>query len=677
MQSCFINFCMFKFFLRSIKLVFGLIVSLLLALTAWAAANAEYWNASPVNLLSEVTYLEDAQMELNIEDVRQLPPEQFRPLQHANFGYSSSRFWLRIPLQHTQDGLPQKILELAHFDISELVLHVPNQTPIRAGLDVPLNDRLWPHRFYAFPLMLSEHLEYYYLEVRSKNAIVLPLTLWEPTDFMRYSLQTNLWQALYHGALGVLAIYNFLIFLSLRERSFFFYSLFASFMGLGMFALNGLMRQFVWPPQIPWSEGIHLTLIAFTIASAIYFTQSFLNTATNLTRLHWTMHGVAILALFQALAFWLGASPLWLAIGLSFLNLITAGFAIIAGVLSWRADNSNARLFLLAWGVLCVGAIIAALHNFGWVPSNPLTAYALQLSSCVEMLLLSFTLAERIRLERHNREIAQTEALELWQALVDSLRESEKRLEETVEVRTAELNRSLKNERDLLDRYVRFGALIAHEFRNPLAIIKSQLSLIEKEKNWANTQWIYPYLNSINAAANRLKNLFEDWLQNDRLRQTQLELNIIDLPLSGWLEDVVEDLRDCYSGRYIDLCCIEPLPDLQADEALLRCAIHNLIDNAIKYSPIDSTVEIMVEIRDHMVGIAVVNQGQGIPPEKREMIFTDYGRANTDRGLYGLGLGLALVKRVVDLHRGWIEFNSETPQGTVFCLWLPITNLAN
>ncbi|MDD2761124.1 MAG: HAMP domain-containing sensor histidine kinase, partial [Methylomonas sp.] len=356
--------------------------------------------------------------------------------------------------------------------------------------------------------------------------------------------------------------------------------------------------------------------------------------------------------------------------GMSMGAIVTGGLMIAAAFLSWRAGNRSARLFLLAWGVLALGAVVSGMYNFGLLPTNILTAYSVQLSSSAEMLLLSFALAERIRLERNARESAQTEALCARQSLVETLRESEAKLEKTVAERTAELNRSLQNERSLLDRYVRFGALISHEFRNPLAIIKSQLALIEKERQHGLNH-IERRLGAIASAAGRLGVLFEEWLQSDRLRRQVQEPTPIAIPFGAWLEEVVDDCRDCYVNTPIELHIADGLPNIYADEAMLRIAIHNLVDNAAKYAPAGTTIGIEALERDGMVGIAIIDRGPGIAPEHRDAIFADYFRSVPEGRVAGLGLGLAFVKKIVALHRGRIELESELGVGTGFWLWLP------
>lgn len=634
------------------------------------AGHAFAAEATRVDLTAKAEYLEDRQGTLSLADVEGPAASRFAPMKDGNLGYSRSTFWFRIPLAEEHGDVANRLLEVAFFDLNHVAFYAPDRPPVVAGQDYPINAKVWPHRFYVFPLTLTGEPRYYYLQVRSDNSVTVPLTLWEPAAFADETQKIYLAQALYFGELLALLIYNLLIFLSLRERVFLLYSLFVSCMGLAMLTGNGLARQFLWPEAWSWPSGLTVTPAGLAVFFALLFARHFLQTRTLLPRLHHLIQLAAGFAWTVAAAPWINVMASFAASGLSVATIVTGGLMIAAGFLSWRAGNRNARLFLLAWGVLALGGVVAGMHSFGLLPTNILTAYAIQLSSAAEMLLLSFALAERIRLERDARAEAQSDALSARQSLVETLRESEAWLEKTIAERTSELNQALKNERSLLDRYLRFGALISHEFRNPLAIIKSQLMLIEKERR-RGLDNIERRLGTVSAATSRLGVLFEEWLQSDRMRQPTQELSMVNIPLATWLVGVIDDCRKCYLNYPFELRIADGLPDINADEAMLRIAVHNLVDNAAKYAPPGTKIGVEALERDGMVGIAVIDSGPGIAPKHRDAIFADYFRIAPKGEVAGLGLGLAFVKKIVDLHCGWIELKSELGVGTGFCLWLP------
>jgi len=655
------------------RFIVGLLLALALPL-AVAEVNPAFPVASPrLELTPFVTVLEDAGGQLTLAEVAAAAASRFKPVggaQSINLGYSKSTFWLRFALAKGSGTQEHRLLEVAFFELGHVAFYAPGQAPVVTGQNYPLSSRPWPHRYYVFPVTLTDEPRYFYLQVRSDSAVTVSLTLWEPAAFAADTQQTYLLQALYFGALLALLLYNLFIYFSLRERGFLLYSLFAACMGLTMLTGNGIAQQFLWPTDLVWNAHFVPLTTALTTASALYFAQHFLQTRTVLPRLHRVMHLTAGFALLAGFAPWLAISAGAAGVGLSLCTIIAGILVITAGILALRAGNRSARVFLLAWGALSLGAVVVGMRNFGLLPTTTLTVYAVQISSLVEMLLLSFALAERIRLERDAREVAQTETLVARQSMVDGLQRSETRLEHTVAQRTAELQQSLQHEQEVLERYIRFGALISHEFRNPLAVIKSQLVLIEKEKQHG-IDHAERRLSVITGATQRLGVLFEEWLESDRLRQKTRQLALAPIDLPTWLAGILEDCRVCHTHHSFSLQLAPGLPVILADQSLLRIALLNLADNAAKYAPAGTEISIEAMTQDHRVGIAVINQGAGIAFEHREDVFNAYFRIDPEGPAQGLGLGLAFVKKIVEMHHGDIELSNATGESFGICLWLP------
>lgn len=645
------------------------------ALVAVVVANADpaFATLAPqVNLAGSVEFIEDAEGKLTLADVTGEAASRFRPVAakgNINLSYSSSTFWLRFPLKGDGAG-EQRLLEVAFFKLSQLTFHAPGRPPVVTGQSYPVSSRAWPHRFYVFPVTLTDEPRYHYLQVRSQEAMIVPLTLWEPAAFAAHTEKTYLAVALNFGVLLALMIYNFLVFTSLRERSFLLYTLLVGCWALVALTNNGIGRQFLWPDGPAWISLLPISLLSLKAVFDILFSQRFLQTGVRQQTLHRALSLAAVIFLLFAMAPFLGVSARATAQVVALGTIVSCGLIVAAGVQALRAGNTSARVFLLAFGVLWIGTLAAGMRKFDWLPASTLTGYALQIGSAVQLILLSFALAERIRLERDAKEAAQADALSARQSLVETLQQSEVELEKIVAERTTELKKSLKNEQNILERYIRFGSLISHEFRNPLAIIKSQLVLIEKEKQHG-VDHAERRLSAISGAAKRLGSLFEEWLQSDRIRQQTQAIAPAPLNLKPWLDEILADCRVCYADHPFELRFSSEFPRVPADESLLRIALLNLIDNATKYAPPGTEISIECIGKDDMVGIAVTDRGPGVPPEHREDVFSAYFRGDPHGTAQGLGLGMAFVKKIVDMHRGEIDLQSEMGKGSRICIWLP------
>ena len=321
-----------------------------------------------------------------------------------------------------------------------------------------------------------------------------------------------------------------------------------------------------------------------------------------------------------------------------------------------------------------MGVFIAAARIFNLVPSNPITLYSVQISSGLEMLLFSLALAYRFQWERTERERIQNELITSQEATVHALHLSEERLEKAVDVRTQKLQKLLLSEQKMREQYVRFGALIAHEFRNPLNTIASQAAILEMEPA-ASREKTHKRSQVIKSAVNRLTTLFNQWLEGDRMHLNEQQLNTRAIILSAWLKELIDTCCTYHDQHLISI--IRPLPDItiNADDHLLQIAILNLIDNATKYSPTGSKILISAALVDNFLGISVSDNGCGIPEDQIDHVLEPYQRAHQENGhIPGIGLGLAFVNRIVQLHQGRIDIDSAIGQGTIVTVWIPLSN---
>lgn len=665
---------------------------ILLLLLAWLwAGSACALTLEPaarrVSLATHVQVLEDPSGALTIEQVRSEPwSRKFQPSPvragDLNFAYSESAYWLRIALQRSAQAPQRWILELPFVKLAEVDFYDPGDAPVLTGSSRPLESRPLFSRHYVFPLSLKQEEQVYYLRVYSRHAVAVPLKLWQREPFTRHQHADLMLQYLYFGGLLLLVIYNFLVGLSLRDLRFLWYSLFGLSLSLGFAATSGLGRLWLWPDWPEFDELAQTSLLSLAAVFFIAFAQRFLDARRRARRLYHLLNLSALLFLLLVAAFFL--SP-WLGWDVRLLNLLVRVNILALGVPIFvaclrllLAGERTVRYFLLAWTVLWLGMIMAALRNLGWLPTNDITTSIVQIASVAEMLLLSLALAEIIHVERRAREQAQAEALE-------ASRRSGERLEAEVRQRTAELHeqaeqlrergvqleQALATEQQVLAQYVRFGSMISHEFRNPLAVIDSQVQLMDKEHGQGRDT-LTQRLPVVRSAVGRLATMFDQWLASDRLGQSLQEISPHPIPLRDWLEHLVEGLY-CLSEHRIELQLDPGVQQIYADDHLLEIALANLVQNASKYSPPGSVIRLEARQRPGQVGIAVIDQGPGIAPEHQRAVFEDFYRVQPEGRVHGMGLGLSIVQRIAQAHGGELTLDSVPGQGCCFCIWLPLT----
>ena len=629
-------------------------------------------------LSPEIMLLEDPSGQLGITDVSS--PEmqsRFRPWSQpgdVNLGFSESAYWLKFTLARTDDAPSNWAIELPYLSVEIIDFHAPDLPPILTGSARPFSSRPVAHRFFLFPVTATTEARDYYIRVKSQYSLTVPLVVWKPKAFYEDAQKTLTIQALYFGGLLALLIYNFFLWLSLKDPRFLFYSLFCSSLGMGNFAGNGFGRLFLWP-NAPHFDVISLSLLlSISLVFAIEFTISFLRSPQVAPRSTLALRAIQFAALTVALllpcSLWVAFPTFWINQLFILTSTIAAPLVVWTGVCAWRARVAGARFFLLAWCILMGGVLIASLRLFGIMQANVFTSYSVQIASAIEMLLLALALADTVRHERDERDQAQRQALTSNEALIKMAKESEQKLEQAVTDRTAQLHISLANEKAMMAQFVRFGSLISHEFRNPLGIIDSQVAVMRKELVLGNANQA-GRLDTISGATQRLVKMFDKWLADGPNGTDIRALQKSELTIAQWLPQFLQENRMFLGNRRIEIQVDDTVTDLYTDKELLDIALLNLLDNACKYSASSSTITITSGRKPGFIGISVIDRGNGIASEHHERIFDEYFRIPSDADERGTGLGLPFVKNIMNNHDGHIELQSIPGHGSTFTLWFP------
>lgn len=594
-----------------------------------------------------------------------------------NFGFSSYTYWLKLTLTNEHTETSKWILEIPYFGLDHIDFYTTQDNVIRTGNLMPIESRDQFYRYYAFQIELSESPKDFYFKINSKQNLSIPLRLWEQSAFDRHIQSDTLIQAFYYGGLGILAAFNFLIFLYIKDSTHLYYSAFSTLFGLGIFAGNGYGRLYIWPNSPQWDQISQVVLLTLAAGMALIFSTKFLLTQKEQPRINWIFNFL-IIVLFLYAAVVCSANAVHISKNLLFeifpiLIIPVIVTIFFAGVRAYRAGQYSAKFFLISWGVLCIGGIFASLRQLDLIPTNGLTSYALQISSSFEMLLLSFAIASRIQDERSLREKAQHEALLSKETLLQTLRASEERLEKQVFQRTNDLSVMLENEKQLREQYIRFGSLISHEFRSPLGIIENQAALLIRQ---IDNDAYKKRLSIISSATHRLALLFDRWLQGDRLESRIDTVRPQIINVDSWLKDTIEKCRTYHPNHQFILDTSIQIPNLVLDEKMLEVVVLNIIDNACKYSDPHSTVRIRLLRDQNKIGVSITDSGIGIDPGHHNKIFNEYVQIHPADGKRGYGLGLSFVKKVMDFYGGQIQVNSHLGSGSEFIAWFPESSIA-
>ena len=223
------------------------------------------------------------------------------------------------------------------------------------------------------------------------------------------------------------------------------------------------------------------------------------------------------------------------------------------------------------------------------------------------------------------------------------------------------------------DKRRNFLRRLDHEIKNPLTGLRAALVNLTEEKTDDERQRA---VGNANRAAERLTRLLTDLRKLSDLEERTIERFPVNVP--ELLDDVVTAVRILPAHEKRDVTVLipkvpSPFPTLTGDRDLLLLAVYNLVENALKFTSVDDSIEVRALEDGRSIVIEVADSGTGIPADDLSKIFEELYRGSNARGTEGSGLGLALVHRIVTLHRGGVGVRSSQaePRGTVFTIRLP------
>ncbi len=231
--------------------------------------------------------------------------------------------------------------------------------------------------------------------------------------------------------------------------------------------------------------------------------------------------------------------------------------------------------------------------------------------------------------------------------------------------------RSVRHELELARQQRDFLLAANHELRTPLASLKLQLQTMGRS-GLAEQQRVQLGASAL-GEVDRLAALTEKILMATRLDEAGSLLQITAFDAAAALRDVSAlALRTYASGRKVQLSGPTELI-VKADEGAFRSVVGNLLENACKYAPADSSINVVLRIDHGAVALEVGDEGPGVPEEERMAIFRKFHRVGAEetRGTKGTGLGLYIVKRIMEAHGGRIDYRPRTPRGSIFTATFP------
>ena len=249
-------------------------------------------------------------------------------------------------------------------------------------------------------------------------------------------------------------------------------------------------------------------------------------------------------------------------------------------------------------------------------------------------------------------------------------------LEHRVRERTQELLSANERLRELDRLRSAFVSIVSHELRTPMTAIRGYVDNMLDGLTGVLTDKQSHYLNRVRFNADRLTHMIAELLDLSRIEAGRVEIHLSSVNLPELVEEVVDDLRRPASEKGITIATHSSGSTLvvRADRDKLQQILTNLIGNASKFTPRDGTITVETSlVEPEQVRITVADTGCGIPPDELPKVFERFFRGGAvPPEARGAGLGLSIVKSLVEMHRGRVSVESQVGVGTTFAVTLPI-----
>lgn len=639
----------------------------------------------PIGLHLEI--LEDPKGDLTISDVISKDfSHNFiqSSIPIPNYGFSTSAYWVRFQLVNPYMQSYSLFLESSwsHHDlINFYVFDGGEKTVEKKGGDLfPYNQREIKHRNIIFPLDIepNTHLTIY-LRFKSEASMLIPLTLWEPTEFYQHTNTSNYFLGLYYGALLIMILYNLFIFFAVKEKKYYlYYVFFISSLLLIQISLDGFGYEYLWSSYPIWANKCVNVFILIGVLWGILFCQKFLKTKIHVPRIDKILSFFVLATLLCVLLIFF----IKVSIAGKFASCVGVLFSVIlsvTGFICLLKGVREARYFFSASLFLFAGMITVALGYGGLLERNFITTFAMHIGTTVQALLLSFGLADLINTLQKDHLLAHKANLQMEKQFSEKLKKE-------IKVKTLDLNQQkikleqANEELTKLDTLKsNFFANLSHELRTPLTLIRGWTEYIIDGEQGELSKEQTQTLNNINVQNLNLMDKINQMLKLSRFDAGMMRLTLNRIDIDNFMYQIISSFRALtdHSGVRLNYTCELKNNDVLIDKEKLRDTINNLLRNAYKFTE-KGEINITLSDTREMVIIKVADTGVGMSQKVVQNIFKRFhqGDSSKTRLYEGTGLGLAIVKDSVEIMHGKISVDSIENEGSIFTVELP-RNLAH
>ncbi|MEX2568805.1 MAG: 7TM diverse intracellular signaling domain-containing protein [Cyclobacteriaceae bacterium] len=394
--------------------------------------------------ISQLEFFEDSSNLLTIEDIMDPDFQQhikIRPSFSKNDFNTDYSYWVKLSIRNLPESEKLWLIEFYDQSIDRIMAFIPEKNKkhnsIQLGDTQAFEQRVFHHKNFQIKIKNdTEGISNFYFKINSSQKADIRIAIRSYGRFIYYALNEYLLYGLFYGMILIIAFYNLLIFLAVKEMKYIYYILYLLSVGLYVMSLDGIGFQYIWPGRPEWNYVANGIFSFSIVLWAILFSIRFLNTKRRALFFHYLLWmSLAIKSLFFLMG--LGLDSKYFEI--SYFDLIPFLLIFSTAIYLLSKKYQVARFFVMAYGVLFVGLFIKVLANYAIIEHTTFIYYSLHIAFLIEMVLLSFALGDRIRIMKEIRDKALKRSLLQFRENMALKEKVNLELEFKVKVRTLEL----------------------------------------------------------------------------------------------------------------------------------------------------------------------------------------------------------------------------------------------
>lgn len=623
-------------------------------LTSICAYAQEISTFNYENIGKQLLYFEDKTASMSLNDIEKVNEQLFKKGKNdiLNFGNSASAWWLKI--KYTSVAHRQVYLIIGAPNVEEITMYTTDALGKTIKVETGSLAKEGPNSVIGnnfritLPLSNKQEKKTIFLRLKTNNILLAPIKLASSETLIEKQGFKVGFEYIYMGILIGLLLFNLFLFISIKDSTYLYYVLY-------VFTLSSYVLMYIRGYAFVFGDNFRIlfakhphVFMGLSIITLLIFCQKFLHlerTAPKMKKSFWAVGFFGIFLFFTSI---LGFKTLSSHIA-QIITFVAAVVVWISGIIAYRNGHSEARYFIAAWFFMLVTVVIVVFSLAGIFPQNEFTIQIVPLGTTLELLLLSLALGDRYKVIMQAEQTLRDENIQLVST-------QNQRLEKSVQERTLQLSNTINELEDSNAVKNKLFSIIAHDLRSPFNSLMGILSLndmqalspeelrmllaenkktIESINNTLNNllYWAQGQMNGINTQIDvfSLKKLFD-------------ELMLLYLPLVKKKNIRIELNAD---EQHL----------VAADQNQINLVLRNLIDNAIKFTPIGGNIACAMYIVQNKVHFSIENEiqsGSAVEVNNlkgNQIAHSTYGTQNER----GVGLGLLLCYEYIKNNGGALQ----------------------